>query len=65
MEEKKITKAEFDAAMAKATEIVMKDAREKVGGLSAFIIPLAGTMLAKEMRDILSPEDETEGNEEC
>jgi hypothetical protein len=65
MYENKITKAELDAAMAKATEIVMKDASEKAGGLSAFIIPLAGTMLAKEMRDILFPEDETEGNEEC
>lgn len=64
MEEKKITKAEFYHAVAKATEKVIKYSSEKAGGMASFIIPLAGTILAKEMRDILFPDDETEGNEE-
>lgn len=63
MEEKRITKTEFDVAMAKATERMAND--ERLEGISKFIVPLTGTMFAKEMRDILFPEDETEGSEEC
>ena len=63
MEEKKITMAEFDAAVVKTTEKLVKD--ERMEGMAAFLIPMTGTMFAKEMRDILFPEDETEGNEEC
>ena len=65
MEEKKITKAEFDHAAAKATEKVVKDSCEKAGGIASFMIPLAGTILVKEMRDILFSDAGMEGNEEC
>lgn len=63
MEEKKITKAEFDAAMVATTDKMAND--ERLEGMSKFMVPLTGTMFAREMRDILFPEDETEGNEEC
>lgn len=63
MEEKRITKAEFDAAVVATTDKMAND--EHPEGMSKFLVPLTGTMFAKEMRDILFPEDETEGSEEC
>ena len=63
MEEKRITKAEFDAAVVATTDKMVND--ERLEGMSKFIVPLTGTMFAKEMRDILFPDDETEGSEEC
>lgn len=62
MEEKKITKAEFDKAVAAVTEKMANN--DKLEGMSKFIVTLTGTMFAREMRDILFPEDETEGSEE-
>jgi len=63
MNEKTITKAEFDKAFAAVTEKMVND--DKLEGMAKFLVPMTGTMFAKEMREILFPEDETEGSEEC
>lgn len=58
MEEKRITKEEFDAAVKKAIEKVTNE--RGLEGMAAFIVPLTGATFAREMRDILFPE-ESEG----
>lgn len=63
MNEKAITKAEFDKAVVAATEKMVND--DKLEGMAKFLVPMTGTMFAKEIRDILFAENETEGNEEC
>lgn len=63
MDEKKITKAEFDEAAKKAVDKVVK--RPELEGMAAFIVPMTGMMFASEMRDILFPDDETEVSEKC
>ena len=63
MEEKKITKAESDQAMVKVVDKFAND--DKLEGIAKFLVPMTGTMFAREIRDILFPEDETEGSEEC
>lgn len=63
MNEKTITKAEFDMAIAAVTEKMVND--DRLEGMAKFLAPMTGTLFAKEMREILFPEDETEGSEEC
>lgn len=63
MEEKKITKDEFDKAVAAVSEKMVNN--DKLEGMARFLVPMTGTMFAKDMRDILFPEDETEGGEKC
>ena len=63
MNEKAITKAEFDKAFAVVTEKMVND--DHLEGMARFLAPMIGTVFAKEMREILFPEDETDGSEEC
>ena len=55
MEEKRITKTEFDAALTAVIEKLEND--ERLDEFATFLVPLIGSMFALEMRDILFPEE--------
>ena len=51
MEEKKITVEEFDGAVKQVMSNMIDD--DKLQGMSKLIVPLVGTIFAKDMRKIL------------
>lgn len=58
MEEKRITREEFDDAIKKTMESMMED--ENIEGMAKMMIPLTGMIFAKKMEDILFGENKEE-----
>lgn len=56
MEERTITKAEFDAAVNKVTEDQASD--PKLEGMAKFVALLTGRVFADKIKEILFPEEQ-------
>ena len=56
MEEKRISKQQFEAAMDKVMSDMLKD--EKLSGMSKLLVPLMGTKFAIDMIAILFPDEQ-------
>lgn len=55
MDEKRITAAEFDEAVHKAIDKMIRD--PQITGPAKFLIPLTGATFATKVREILFPDD--------
>lgn len=60
MEEKRITKKEFDDAVVKAIDAVFDEKR--LEGESRFMVSLSGMVFAKKIEEILFGENKVENN---
>lgn len=61
MDERRISKIEFDSAVHQVTEKMISD--PKLEGMAKLMVPLTGSMFADEMKKILFPEENKEAAE--
>ena len=57
MEEKRISKAEFEAAVEQVMGDIIENPELDDGGMAKLIIPLIGMTFASQMKEILFSED--------